>query len=85
MYKKIDPKKFGLNSRLEIFQLNKNLYEIIKTRKSRIVMVDGEKFLEQVKKILEVDPGAIVRIKTTAPVCSKTRKFLHDHQIEICE
>jgi len=79
----IDPKQFGLSSRMVIEKSSTHQYFIVLDRKSRIVMSDGLKLLDKIKKMKQVDSSMKISIKTTAPVCSKTRIFLKMHDIEI--
>lgn len=81
--KKIDPTIFGLSPRTEIIQIRPNHFQIIKNRKSRIIMADGKIILKQVKAIKQKHPQAKVSFKTNAPMCSKTTLFLNQEQIEI--
>ncbi len=59
-----------------------NIYIVI-NRKSRIIMKDGIKILEMVKKINKVDRNKRVSVLTSAPVCSKTKQFLLDNNTPI--
>jgi len=79
----IDPRPFGLHPRTLLKQSGSGMYAIIKKRTSRIIMKDGEKILEEVRRIMHHAPGATVRIETNAPVCSKTKHLLLAHGIEI--
>ena len=80
--KEINPKSVGASSRLVIgIDSNKHLY-IIKNIKSRIIMKDGHKILETVKQIKN-KTSSNVSLATTAPVCSKTTKFLNENDIRI--
>jgi hypothetical protein len=79
----VDPKKFGLSSRTVIEKSSAHHFFIVLIRKSRIVMSDGIKLLNKINKMKQVDGSMKVRIKTTAPVCSKTRVFLKKHDIDI--
>ena len=47
-------------------------------RKSRIIMKDGRKLLETLQPIRDNIPGARIEIRATAPICSKTRRFLQE-------
>ena len=60
---------------------NNNIY-ILKNIKSRIIMKDGLKLLALAKKIKTVK-NATVFLATTAPVCSKTKKYLEKNEIKI--
>ena len=79
----IDPKKFGLSPRSAIGQLSQNHFVIIKDRKSRIIMKDGNQILEQVNLIKHKEPKLKISLATNAPVCSKTTTFLLDNGIDI--
>ncbi len=81
----IDPKEFGLHPKTVIEQTAKDSFTIIVSRKSRIIMSDGKKLLEKVNKIRQHRPGMKVDLKTSAPVCSKTVKFLKEHKIDVIE
>ncbi len=54
---------------------------IIKERKSRIVMKDGEKIAALAQDIGAKNPGNKLIFKTNAPLCSKTRAFLEERNI----
>jgi len=79
----INPKEFGLAARTVLEQVDDNVIAIVMNRKSRIIMADGKKIVEKTKKILEVLPSVTVALKTTAPLCSKTRKLLEAEAIQI--
>ncbi len=80
---KIDPKQFGLPGRTVIHQTGKNEYSLVVDRKSRIIMADGKKILKKVEAIKNVTPEVKIRLKTSAPVCSKTTTFLNEHSVAI--
>ena len=80
--KKIDPKVIGAPSRSLIGEDNSNHIYIIKNIKSRIIMKDGHKIVEAVKQIKN-KTNSSVSLATTAPVCSKTIKFLNKNDIKI--
>ncbi len=46
-------------------------------------MKDGEGIVTKVNKIKNHVPGAKVSLKTSAPVCSKTKIFLEEHDISV--
>ena len=46
-------------------------------------MADGRKILDKSATIKEAKPGCQIMLKTTAPVCSKTLKFLADQGIKV--
>lgn len=80
---RISPKEYGLPARTVLEQLNNDTIAIVLNRKSRIVMADGRKIQDKARKITHVKPSARVVLKTTAPVCGKTTKFLEKEGIEI--
>jgi len=79
----VDPKKFGLHPATKIEQTRKSKFALVIRRKSRIIMKDGENILKKAERIKSHVPQARVLLKTTAPVCSKTRAFLSEHHIGI--
>ena len=54
----VDPKQFGLSSRTYLIE-NKNTISIIIDRKSRIIMKDGKKILDQANAIQKIKKKAI--------------------------
>ncbi len=79
----IDPKKFGLTSRTILKARKSNGIAIVVDRKSRIIMADGKKILEKVNKIKRHNDKIDVSLETSAPVCSKTLKFLSENSIKV--
>ena len=80
--KEIDSKSVGAPTRSIIGQDNNNRIYIIKNIKSRIIMKDGYKIAEAVKQIKN-KTNSSVSLATTAPVCSKTTRFLNENDIKI--
>ena len=80
---KIDPKLCGLPARTVLLKGDHNNFVLSIDRKSRIIMKDANAILEKAEKIRTVAPGATITLETTAPVCSKSTKFLSDNGIEI--
>ena len=80
--KKIDPKLYGLHSRIILRKNKKDIYIVI-DRKSRIIMKDGHRILKIVKKIRDLETRKNVSVLSDAPVCSKTQKFLTENNITI--
>ena len=78
-----DPKIFNLSSRTVIKETKRELSLII-NRKSRIIMKDGRRLLEQIKEIKKTS-NKPVAVFTTAPICSKTKNFLNNNKVEITE
>ena len=80
---KIDPKKYGLPPGTELRQKGETGITLLINRKSRIIMKDGQKIFSKVEKIRQKDPKMSVELETTAPVCSKTEKFLQENGIAV--
>tara|TARA_B110000014_G_scaffold263879_1_gene262217 strand:+ start:197 stop:454 length:258 start_codon:yes stop_codon:yes gene_type:complete len=79
---KIDPKRYKLSSRTNILQGNKKDFYLVIDRKSRIVMKDGYRILKIAKSVLEVEKSSSIDLLTSAPICSKTRVFLSENNIQ---
>lgn len=84
MVPNIDPKRFGLHHTTQLEQSGEKEFTLVIDRKSRIIMKDGHNILAKASRIIEKIPGAVVRLRTTAPVCSKTKKLLADNDVELC-
>ena len=80
--KLIDPLTVGASKRSNIATDNDNNIYIVKNIKSRIIMKDGLKLFDLAKKIKTVK-NVTVSLATTAPVCSKTKKYLKENKIKI--
>jgi hypothetical protein len=79
--KRLNPKNFNIKSNISIEDRGDDVCIII-SRKSRIIMKDGERILGYVKAI----QGALrkpINIETSAPVCSKTKAYLHTQSVLI--
>ncbi len=83
MDKFVDPKPYGLSSSTKLKQVDAAIFNIVIQRKSRIIMKDGEAILAKVNRIKDHVPNAKVGLKTSAPVCSKTKSFLEEHGISV--
>ena len=79
--KNIDPTQYNLSSRVDLRQDRSGDLLIIIDRKSRIIMKDGIRVLEVVKKINKIDPKKNISVRTSAPICSKTKKLLLENNI----
>jgi len=77
----LSPEDYGLNSKVKLIQSDDHIGIVI-DRKSRIIMKDGIRILDQVKKIKK-NTNHVVRLYTSAPVCSKTKVFLNKRDILI--
>ena len=80
--KEIDPKSVGAQPRTVIGVDNNSHFYIIKNIKSRIIMKDGHKIVETAKQIKN-KTNSSVSLATTAPICSKTTRFLKENDIKI--
>jgi len=78
----VNSNKFGLSGRTILGVDNKNNHYIIKNIKSRIIMETGKKINEIANKIRSKTKGSVF-LATTAPVCSKTKKYLKEKKINI--
>jgi hypothetical protein len=85
MNKFIDPKLFSLPPSTKLKQVGSNQFDIIIQRKSRIIMKDGKGVLAKVDKIKHHVPKAKISLRTSAPVCSKTKVFLKERGISVLE
>ena len=85
MIKRADSEAFGLQRRTIIENIGSATMAIVITRKSRIIMADGRRIVADAAKIMKAKPGTRVVLKTTAPVCSKTKQFLSEHRIEVID
>ena len=81
----IDPKRYNLSSRTILRQIGKNNISIIIDRKSRIIMKDGQRIMQQVRAIHQINSKMSITVLTSAPVCSNTRAFLLEKFIYIKE
>lgn len=77
----INAEALGLSSRTKLAIDDKQDYYIIKNIKSRIIMSGGKKILDIAKKIKK-KKNVTVFLATTAPLCSKTKKYLKENKIE---
>lgn len=83
MTQKIDPASFGLHRTTQLEKNGARHYTLVINRKSRIIMKDGRQILSKVEKIKSTISDAVVDVRTTAPVCSKTMTFLEDQGISV--
>ena len=83
MNNQVDPKLFKFHSSTKLRQVGTNQFEIVIDRKSRIIMKDGNAIVTKVNKIKASVPDAKVNLRTSAPICSKTKLFLENQNIEV--
>lgn len=79
----VDPKAYGLPSRTVLESNGKDQFSLVINRKSRIIMKDALKILKKAETIKEKVPSAIISLKTTAPVCSKSIQLLEQNDITV--
>ena len=79
---KLDPKKYGLSTRVNLIENEKKEIILLIDRKSRIIMKDGRKILDRARKI-QLQENKTIRVRTNAPVCRKTKQYLQNNGIEI--
>ena len=80
--KAISANRLGLSSRIKIAVDNKDNHYIVKNVRSRIIMKTGEKIYEIANQIKSNTKGSVF-LATTAPICSKTKKYLEEKKINI--
>ncbi len=83
MAEKINTIDVNLARNTEVKFIGDNHIAIVKNRKSRIIMKDGEKILSDAVKIRKSNPKIKVSFMTNAPLCSKTRAFLEENGIAV--
>ena len=74
--KPVDPKTYNLSPRTKLLKNNKGSLFVVVDRKSRVVMKDGHKIVKIAEDIKKVNQNKKISLLTSAPVCSKTKKFL---------
>jgi hypothetical protein len=84
MPRKVNPKRFGLHHATQLEQSGEEQFTLVINRKSRIIMKDGQAILAKAARIREQVPGAKIRLRTTAPVCSKTTILLAENDVALC-
>ena len=72
----IDPKTYNLSPRTKLLQDNAGSLFVLIDRKSRVVMKDGHRVVKIAEDIKKVNQNKKIYLLTSAPVCSKTKKFL---------
>lgn len=81
--KKLDSIKYGLNSRIKLFQNTKKEVFLVIDRKSRVIMKDGLRIIDIAEKVKSKEKYTGFYLKTSAPVCSKTKLYLNQRNILI--
>ena len=80
--KMVSANDLDLSSRIKIAIDNKDNHYIVKNVRSRIIMKTGEKIYEIANQIKPNTKGSVF-LATTAPICSKTKKYLEEKKINI--
>lgn len=80
-----DPKTYGLSSRVTLHAVKEAHLALVIHRKSRIIMADGRKIMKKVEAIQSVNPKLQVSLMTSAPLCSKTARYLSEHGVAVLE
>ena len=83
MIEQVDPKLYGLSPRTILMKQDSKKFALVINRKSRIIMKDAIIILKKIEKIKEKVQNASVVLKTNAPVCSKSIKFLKDKGVDV--
>ena len=83
MTQQVDTKIYGLSARTVLMQKGSDKFTLVINRKSRIIMKDALTIVKKIEKIKEKVQNASVVLETSAPVCSKSIKFLEEKGIEI--
>jgi len=83
MTEQIDPKLYGLSPRTVLKKQDSEEFVLVINRKSRIIMKDAHTILKKVKKIKEKVQHASVILETSAPVCSKSIRFLQENGVDV--
>lgn len=83
MVERLDPKVFGISSRAVIEKRGLISYVIVINRKSRIIMADGKKISTMAEKIKATVGKAEIILESSAPICSKTMRYLEGLSINI--
>ena len=79
----IDPKTYNLPPKIKLLQDNTGSLFVLIDRKSRIVMKDGHRVVKIAEDIKKVNQIKKISLLTSAPVCSKTKKFLLKYSIPV--
>ena len=79
----IDPKTYNLPPKTKLLQDNTGSLFVLIDRKSRIVMKDGHRVVKIAEDIKKVNQNKKISLLTSAPVCSKTKKFLLKYSIPV--
>jgi hypothetical protein len=79
----INPADYNLSGRTVLERVGTKHIAIVIHRKSRIIMADGKKVIEKADRIREKAAKTKISLRTSAPVCGKTLRFLKEHDINV--
>ncbi len=82
--KTLVPTDYGLPAKTVLEQHGEAI-SIVIDRKSRIIMADGQKILAKVSTLRSYFPKSKFSLRTTAPVCSKTKLVFKENGILLIE
>ena len=81
--KRIDSRNFNLPARTVLEEDPAGQLTMVLDRKSRIIMADGRRIVAQAEQIRINGSGQPINLRTTAPICSKTARYLTANNIKI--
>ncbi len=77
----ISPKTYGLNTRIQLKEINKKHIAIVKNIKSRIILKDAVKIIETAQSIWSKEPDYQISLMCNPNICSKSINLLNENQI----
>ena len=81
--KRVDPKEFNLPARTVLEEERNGQLTLVLDRKSRIIMADGRRIVAKAEIIRTRHGNQPIGLRTTAPICSKTARYLAENNIKI--
>ncbi len=75
--------RYGLDRHTELEFIGEKHLAIVKFVRRRLLVADGERFVEVVKKIHAVDPDMKVSLLCTGNICSKTVQLLEKNGVDV--
>ena len=81
--KLINPKTYNLPPRTKLLENNSGSLFILIDRKSRVIMKDGHKIVKIAEDIKKINQNKKISLLTSAPVCSKTKKYLLKYSVPV--
>ncbi len=83
MAKRIDPGEFNLPARTVLEEDQDGQLTLVLDRKSRVIMSDGRRIVAKAETIRLNRKCQSINLRTTAPICSKTARYLTENNIKI--